>query len=301
MQDYQQNRKTAGSNAFNQSAFGSTTQPSTSTTLFGQSTQPQPANSMFGSFGNAGASSAAPGSTFGGLGQTSTQPTGGFGAFNQAQQPAQQPAPQPAPQPATSGFGSFNQAQQPQPQPQNTGLFGGGSAFAAQNKPLGGFGMYVLSSIFISLTYRTTGSTGGFGTSSNTGSTGLFGQANATQQQQPASTGLFAQNQPAGGAFGGGAFGVCYTIEHVLQLTRFEQVPTLLARNHPYSGRPNNNQQRVAALGCLDLSNSRALQAKLSRAQLDCSEISQDLDRLTQPRRDSHNKVDVRCYSWTTF
>ena len=147
MQDYQQNRKTAGSTAFNQSAFGSTTQPSTSTSLFGQSTQPQPANSMFGSFNNAGASGATSGSAFGGLGQPSTQPTGGFGAFNQTQQPVQQQAPQqapqPAPQPAASGFGSFNQAQQPQPQPQPqiTGLFGGGSAFASQNKPLGGFGM----------------------------------------------------------------------------------------------------------------------------------------------------------------
>ena len=90
---------------------------------------------------------------------------------------------------------------------------------------------------------------------------------------------------------------MCYTIERVSQLTRFEKVPILLARNHPYSGRPNNNQQRVAALGCLDLSNSRALKAKLSRALPDCLEINQGLDRLTQPRRDSRNKVDVRCYS----
>jgi hypothetical protein len=147
------------------------------------------------------------------------------------------------------------------------------------------------------LTYHTTGSTGGFGTSSNTGSTGLFGQTNTTQQQQPASTGVFAQNQPAGNAFGGGAFGVCYTIERVLQLTHFEQAPVLLARNHPYLGRPNNNQQRVAALGCLDLSNSRALKARLSRGLLDCLEINQDLDRPAQPRRDSRNRVDVRCYS----
>ena len=138
MQDYQQNRKTAGSTSFSQPTFGGTTQPPTSTNLFGQSNQPQqPANSMFGSFGNTGASNATSGSAFGGLGQTSTQPTGGFGTFNQGQQPAQQPVQQPAQQPATSGFGSFNQAQQPQ----NTGLFGGGSAFATQNKPLGGFGI----------------------------------------------------------------------------------------------------------------------------------------------------------------
>jgi hypothetical protein len=149
------------------------------------------------------------------------------------------------------------------------------------------------------LTYHTTGGTGGFGTTSNTGSTGLFGQANTTQQQQPASTSLFPQNQPAGGAFGGGAFGVCYTIERVLQLTHFEQVPILLARNHPYSGSLNNNhnQPLVAALGCLGLSNSRVLKAKLNRGLPDCSEINQDLDRLTQPRRDSRNRVDVRCYS----
>jgi nuclear pore complex protein Nup98-Nup96 len=118
IQDYQQNRKTAGSNTFGQSTFGSTTQPPATTNLFGQSTQPQPANSIFGSFGNTGASGATTGSAFGGLGQTTTQGTGGFGTgtFNQ-------PSQQPASQPATSGFGSFNQPQQPQ-QPQNTGLFG---------------------------------------------------------------------------------------------------------------------------------------------------------------------------------
>ena len=88
---------------------------------------------------------------------------------------------------------------------------------------------------------------------------------------------------------------MCYTFERVLKLTCFEQVRILLARNHPYSGRPNNNQQRVAALDCLDLSNSRALKARLSRALPDCSEINQDSDRLTQPRRDSRNRVDVRC------
>ena len=134
MQDYQQNRKSAGSAAFGQSAFSGTTQPTNAaTSLFGQSTQPQPANSMFGSFGSAGASNATSGGAFSGLGQPPTQPTGGFGTFNQAQQPPQQPTQQPT----TSGFGSFNQTQQPQ----NTGLFGGSSAFASQNKPLGGFGM----------------------------------------------------------------------------------------------------------------------------------------------------------------
>jgi hypothetical protein len=129
IQDYQQNRKTAGSAAFGQSAFGSTTQPTTTTNLFGQSTQPQPTGSIFNnSFGNTGASNATTGGAFGGLGQTPTQTTGGFGAFNQPSQPPQQPA--------TGGFGSFNQPQQPQ----NTGLFGSSNTFASQNKPLGGFG-----------------------------------------------------------------------------------------------------------------------------------------------------------------
>jgi hypothetical protein len=141
IQDYQQNRKTAGSTAFGQSAFANTTQPTTSSNLFGQSSQPQPANTMFGSFGNAGASTATSGGAFGGLGQTPTQSTGGFGTFNQAQQPAQQPA--------TSGFGSFNQAQPSQ----NAGLFGGSSAFAPQNKPLGGFGTSYHQRLIIDLQY----------------------------------------------------------------------------------------------------------------------------------------------------
>lgn len=58
----------------------------------------------------------------------------------------------------------------------------------------------------LSLAYHTTGNTGGFESGTNTGSTGLFGQTN-TAQQPPATTGLFGQNQPSGGAFGGGAFG----------------------------------------------------------------------------------------------
>jgi hypothetical protein len=145
MQDYQQNRKTAGSTAFGQPAFSGTTQPTTGTSLFGQSTQSQPANSMFGSFGNAGANNTTSGGAFGGgPGQTSTQPTGGFGTFNQAQAQAQQPAQQSA-----TGFGAFNQAQQPQ----NAGLFGGNSAFATQNKPLGGFGMSYHQCLIVDLPY----------------------------------------------------------------------------------------------------------------------------------------------------
>lgn len=130
MQDYQQNRKTAGSNTFGQSAFGSTTQPATTTNLFGQPTQQQPANSIFGSFGNASANNANPGGAFGGLGQNPAPATGGFGTFNQ-------PSQQPTQQPATGGFGSFGQPQQQQ----NTGAFGNSGAFGPQNKPLGGFGM----------------------------------------------------------------------------------------------------------------------------------------------------------------
>jgi nuclear pore complex protein Nup98-Nup96 len=129
MQDYQQNRKTAGSNTFGQSAFSSTTQPTTTTNLFGQSAPQQPTNSIFGSFGNASANSANPGSAFSGLGQNPSPATGGFGTFNQ-------PSQQPSQQPATSGFGSFGQPQQQQ----STGLFGSSSAFGSQNKPLGGFG-----------------------------------------------------------------------------------------------------------------------------------------------------------------
>jgi hypothetical protein len=67
-------------------------------------------------------------------------------------------------------------------------------------------GLVCLIISVLSLTYRNTGGTGGFGTGSNTASTGLFGQTN-TAQQPPAPTGLFGQNQPAGSAFGG-AFSV---------------------------------------------------------------------------------------------
>lgn len=284
MQDYQQNRKTPGPNTFGQSAFGGTTQPASTTNLFGQSAQPQPANSIFNSFGNAGANNTTTGGVFGGMGQTPTQGTGGFGTFNQASQ-------QPAQQPATSSFGSFNQPQQPQ----NTGLFGGSNAFGTQNKPPGGFGMSC--NLSFSLTYHVTGSTSGFGSGTNTGSTGLFGQTN-TAQQQSAPTSLFGQNQPTSNAFGGSAFSASrFTIGCVLPLTRLQQVRTMLARSHPYSGRPINNSLRpVAALVCLDLSSSRPPKVKPSKVLPDSLGISQrlDRDRQIQPRRDNHNRVDVR-------
>jgi hypothetical protein len=145
MQDYQQNRKTAGSNAFGQSAFGGTTQPSAAPSLFGQPqpqpAQPQPANPIFGSFGNTAANNAntGTGNAFSGLGQNPAQPTGGFGTFNQTSQ-----------QPAASGFGAFGQPQQqpqqqqppqqPPQQQQGASLFGSTGAFGSQNKPAGGFG-----------------------------------------------------------------------------------------------------------------------------------------------------------------
>ncbi|KAI0268301.1 nucleoporin autopeptidase-domain-containing protein [Gloeopeniophorella convolvens] len=184
-QDYQQNRKTAGSNAFGQSAFGSTSQPAT-TGLFGQAAQQQPANPAFGSFGNTGAN-ANTGSAFG---QNTPQSTGGFGTFGQASQPQAQ-------QPTTGAFGSFGQPQQQQ----GGGLFGAGGAGAGagaggafgQNKPLGGFG--------------ATG-TGAFGSNTNaTGPTGLFGQSNAAQPAAAPTGGLFGQGQQTGGAFGGNGFG----------------------------------------------------------------------------------------------
>ncbi|KAI0307200.1 nucleoporin autopeptidase-domain-containing protein [Multifurca ochricompacta] len=214
IQDYQQNRKTAGSNAFGQSAFGGSTQPVTTTGLFGQSTQPQqqPANSIFGS--------------------------GGFGTFSQASQ-------QPTQQPTTSGFGSFGQPQQQQ----NTGLFGTSGAFGSQNKPLSGFtsayhapggtsnfGNTTNSaintgttsanaagqkpSVFGQTTQQQTAAGGGFGLfgsqqqqnpqgqQSTTGLFGnqpAFGQVNTTPTGQPQQGGLFNNTQtqqPATGLFG---------------------------------------------------------------------------------------------------
>jgi nuclear pore complex protein Nup98-Nup96 len=71
----------------------------------------------------------------------------------------------------------------------------------------------------------------------------------------------------------------------------------LLVKNHLYSVKLNNSQQLAQALGCLDLSNSRALKAKLNRVLPGFLEVSQGLDRLTQPSRGNHNRVDVRWYS----
>ena len=72
----------------------------------------------------------------------------------------------------------------------------------------------------------------------------------------------------------------------------------LLVKSHPYSVKLNNSQQLAPALGRLDPNNSRALKAKLSRVLPGFLEISQGLDKLTQPRRGSHNRVDVRWYSF---
>jgi nuclear pore complex protein Nup98-Nup96 len=183
VQDYQQGRKTAG--GFGQSAtFGTNPlQPSTSTAgggLFGQPAQPA-ANPMFGgsAFNTNTAATAAPATTnpaFGTFGQntaaqTNTTGTGAFGSFGQQQ-----------PQPST-GFGAFSQQQQQQPAAATntgTGIFGGGGAFGQNNnqaKPASG--------AFGNFSNPSTSSFGGGGAFGNT----------QTQQQQPASTGLFGQQQ----------------------------------------------------------------------------------------------------------
>lgn len=128
LQDYMQNRKTAG--AFGQTAYGSA-QPSTG--VFGsqqpqQTTQP----SAFGA-----TTSSAPSTGFGAFGQsTATSTTGGglFGAgFGSQQQQSQQPA--------QSAFGSFGSQAQPQQQ-QTGGAFGSTTgAFGNTTKPaFGSFG-----------------------------------------------------------------------------------------------------------------------------------------------------------------
>jgi hypothetical protein len=140
MQDYQQNQKTAGSNAFRQSVFSGMMQPSFAPSLFRQP-EPQPAEQqladpLFSSVSNTAANNAnmGTGNAFSGLGQNPTQPTGGFSTFNQTSQ-----------QPAASVFGAFGQPQQqpqqqqPQQQQQGASLFGRTGAFGSQIKPPGGF------------------------------------------------------------------------------------------------------------------------------------------------------------------
>lgn len=127
LQDYMQNRKTAGT--FGQTTFGGSAQPSTG--VFGsqqpqQTTQP----SAFG------ATTTAPSTGFGAFGQsTGTSTAGGGlfgGGFGSQQQQSQQPT--------QSAFGSF--APQAQPQQQTGGAFGSTtSAFGAAAKPtFGSFG-----------------------------------------------------------------------------------------------------------------------------------------------------------------
>ncbi|KAN0132059.1 hypothetical protein V8E53_010096 [Lactarius tabidus] len=140
MQDYQQNQKTAGSNAFRQLVFSGMMQPSLAPSLFRQP-QPQPAeqqlaNPLFSSVSNTAANNAnmGTGNAFSGLGQNPAQPTGGFSTFNQTSQ-----------QPAANVFGAFGQPQQqpqqqqPQQQQQGASLFGRTGAFGSQIKPPGGF------------------------------------------------------------------------------------------------------------------------------------------------------------------
>ena len=194
LQDYMQNRKTAG--AFGQSAFGST-QPSTG--VYGsqqpqQTTQP----SAFG------ATTSAPSTGFGAFGQTTgTNTTGGgmFGGFGSQQQQTQQ-------QPAQSAFGSFGSQPQPQPQQQTGGAFGSTTgAFSSTAKPaFGSFGgKYLITfSYQFNKANHDLGGGGGFGT---------FGQQ---QQQQPA--------QQQGSLFGGGGqsstgFGAFGTYLHIAMVT----------------------------------------------------------------------------------
>ncbi|KAF8345565.1 hypothetical protein F5887DRAFT_1061706 [Amanita rubescens] len=178
LQDYMQNRKTAGS-----------TQPSTG--VYGpqqpqQTTQP----SAFG------ATTSAPSTGFGAFGQnTGTNTTGGgmFGGFGSQQQQPQQ-------QPAQSAFGSFGS--QTQPQQQTGGAFGSTTgAFSSAAKPaFGSFG-------------GAGGAFGSFGAQQQQqqqqqpqgqqpsvfGGGSLFGQQQQTQPQQGAQPGSKPTTQPSTG------------------------------------------------------------------------------------------------------
>ncbi|KAI9574825.1 nucleoporin autopeptidase-domain-containing protein [Boletus coccyginus] len=209
LQDYQQNRKTAG--AFSQTSFGT---PNTQTTnLFGApTTTQQPATgSIFGG-GTTGAFGTT--TTTGALGAFGQQPTtgtstgtsifGGSSAFAQPQQ--QQP----------SAFGAFGQQQQQQPATSaGTSIFGGTGSFG-QPKPATGFGS-TFGQPAGGSTFGGTGAAGAFGQPAAQPATGtsIFGQPQ--QQQTPSAFGaattkpsMFGQpNQPAGttSGFGTGLFG----------------------------------------------------------------------------------------------
>ncbi|KAF8559141.1 hypothetical protein OG21DRAFT_1503602 [Imleria badia] len=216
LQDYQQNRKTAG--AFGQTAFGAPAAQTTS--LFGAptTTQQPTTGSIFG------------GGTTGAFGTTTTQPaTGAFGAFGQ-QQPATGTST------GTSIFGgggsAFAQPQQQQPsafgqpqqQPQqaaagtSTGIFGSTSTFG-QPKPATGFGS-TFGQPAGGSSFGGTGTASAFGQPAAQPATGtsIFGQPQPQQQQTSTAFGataskpsMFGQpNQPAGTTtgFGTGLFGV---------------------------------------------------------------------------------------------
>ena len=139
MQDYQQNRKTAG--AFGQTSYGAPAAQTTS--LFGaQATTQQPTTgSIFGggTTGAFGTTTQPSAGAFGAFGQqqpatgasTGTSIFGGGPAFAQSQQQQQQQQ-----QPST--FGAFGQQQQPVAST-GAGIFGGTSPFG-QPKPPTGFG-----------------------------------------------------------------------------------------------------------------------------------------------------------------
>ncbi|KAH7887490.1 hypothetical protein F5I97DRAFT_837804 [Phlebopus sp. FC_14] len=194
LQDYQQNRKTAG--AFGQTSFGApATQP---TGLFGTTTQQPTTSSLFGG-GTTGAFGSAttnqPGTSgFGGFGQSQqNQPAGGTGtgifggsAFGQQQQQQQQQQ--------QSQLGAFGQAQQQPASTTGTGIFGSGSAFA-QPKPATGFGNAFGATA--GSAFGAHSNTGAFGqpAGQTTGTTSIFGQP---QQQQPnQGTSAFATAKPS--------------------------------------------------------------------------------------------------------
>lgn len=204
-QDYQQNRKTASTNAFGQTSFGGA-QPAGSSMFGAQNAQQQnnqtnstfgirPAGSGFGAFGGGNTG------TTGTTGTTSSIFGGGTNttsAFGQPQQP-QQP----------SAFGAFGQPQ-PQQQPQqpqqpaqtgpvfgNTGTggaFGSTAGAFGGNSTAGAFGQNPAqqpqqNSIFGQPQNTSAGTFGTFGNTANNNKPSIFGQP-AGQTNQPATTGF---------------------------------------------------------------------------------------------------------------
>ncbi|KAG9317321.1 nucleoporin autopeptidase-domain-containing protein [Chiua virens] len=216
LQDYQQNRKTAG--AFGQTSFGAPTAQTTSPFGAPAATQQQSSTGTTGSIFGGGTASA--------FGTTTTQPaTGAFGAFGQHQPTAGTSAStgifgggsafgQP-PQQQQPAYTPFGQSQQQPAAGTGTSAFGGANAFG-QPKPATGFGS-TFGQQANGSTFGGTGTTGTFGqpAAQSTTGTNIFGQP---QQQQPATAfgaataakpSIFGQpSQPSGTTtgFGSGLF-----------------------------------------------------------------------------------------------